>query len=177
MVPSLLVRTASENAGRMTAAAGWRPLPTTQVAIVDEFTLRLSLRPSPSKLWTAGPHRGHIQATNDRIAAEDNGRQRAESSQLISPIGPGVAGPRDPPKLSDREEVTGSNPVAPTILALSRGVVDWHVPGDERDRRRGRFSGLRALPCSTYGGLLAGLSFRTHPAPTQTSTSRMRWSR
>jgi hypothetical protein len=23
----------------MTAAAGWRPLPTTQVAVVDEFTL------------------------------------------------------------------------------------------------------------------------------------------
>jgi hypothetical protein len=29
---------------------------------------------------------------------------------------------------SDTEEVTGSNPVAPTIPALSRGFVDQHVP-------------------------------------------------
>jgi hypothetical protein len=82
----------------------------------------------PSKLGTAGPHRGHIRATNDRTAADNNGHSRPALALLTGHTPPSAAGRRDRSGLSDTEGVTGSNPVAPTIPLLSRAFVDSVVP-------------------------------------------------
>jgi hypothetical protein len=54
---------------------------------------------------TAGPHRGHIRATDDQIAADNNGHHRtaigpAQQASLLP-----TAGRRDSPAVPDTEEV------------------------------------------------------------------------
>ena len=75
------------------------------------------------KLGAAGPYRGHIRTTNDRIAGDNNGHRRpiiCRAHQVHS-----AARRRSPrsPEISDTEEVTGSNSAAPTILYLTMAFV------------------------------------------------------
>jgi hypothetical protein len=55
---------------------------------------------------TAGPHWGHIRATDDQIAADNNGHHRtaigpAQQASLLP-----TAGPRNSPALPDTDELT-----------------------------------------------------------------------
>jgi hypothetical protein len=75
-----------------------------------------------------GPHRGHTRATNDRIAADNNGQHRPTVCR-----GPRAHSPTDrrsprSPEISDTEEDGGSTPPAPTIPTLSRAFEDLFVP-------------------------------------------------
>jgi hypothetical protein len=56
---------------------------------------------------TAGPHRGHIRATNDQIAVDNNGHSRPGIYPAHRSYSPTAAGHRDRRAISDTEEVTG----------------------------------------------------------------------
>jgi hypothetical protein len=73
----------------------------------------------PSKRGTAGPHRGHIGATNDRTAADNNGHSRPAVALFTGHTLPPAAGRRDRSGLSDTEGAGGSTPPAPTTPAVS----------------------------------------------------------
>src|SRR5919107_6171937 len=66
-------------------------------------------RPSPwiepSELGTAGPHRGHIRATNDRIAADNSGHKRSRFFAAHRPHSARRRRSRKRPAVPDTEEV------------------------------------------------------------------------
>ncbi len=72
---------------------------------------------APSKLGTAGPHRGHIRATNDRITADNHGQHRPLIRPAHRAHSPIAAGHRDRPAVPDTEEDGGSTPPASTTPA------------------------------------------------------------
>jgi hypothetical protein len=90
---------------------------------------------APSRLVTRGPHRGHIRATTTGSQRTTSVTTGPGSTQLTRQTSHGAAGRPSSPDLSDTEEVTGSNPVAPTIQPLTSGNAgQLHV--------RGRVGGL-----------------------------------
>jgi hypothetical protein len=79
----------------------------------------------PGRAFQACDRWGHIGATpgprttgSQRTTPVNTGPPSAEVTGLIPPP---AAGRRDPPEISDTEEITGSNPVAPTSKVLASG--------------------------------------------------------
>ena len=66
---------------------------------------------APSKLGTAGATSGPQMTGSQRTTPVNTGPPSAEVTRHTPPP---AAGRRDPPAVPDTEEVTGSNPVAPT---------------------------------------------------------------
>ena len=62
---------------------------------------------------------GHIGATNDRTAADNNGHSRPAVALFTGHTLPPAAGRRDRSGLSDTEGAGGSTPPAPTTPAVS----------------------------------------------------------
>jgi hypothetical protein len=75
-------------------------------------------------LGTAGSHRGHIQATNDRIAADNNGSLAVRFLPVHQHIRPDGAGRRQRPEISDTEEVLRSA-VQTTMLTAGTRPGRW----------------------------------------------------
>ena len=64
---------------------------------------------------------GHIGATSLPSVRDNNGHQRSSNAAAQQPFPASITGHPTTPVLSDTEEVTGSNPVAPTNKALTSG--------------------------------------------------------
>jgi hypothetical protein len=89
-------------------------------------------RDAPSKLGTAGPHRSHIRATNDRITADNSGHLRARISPAHQSDSGRFAGRRNPPRLSDTEERNGGAAKAHADQAAQLGHGTPRSRGDSR---------------------------------------------
>jgi hypothetical protein len=79
-------------------------------------------------------------ATNDRIAADNNGHHRTTTAQFTEQTRPSGAGCRALPRIPDTEEVAGSDPVALTASDRTN-----HVPLVNRPtvaRQTARFRGM-----------------------------------
>jgi hypothetical protein len=81
-----------------------------------------------------GPHRGHIRATNNRIAADNPGHHRPAICPAQPAPSPPTAGRRDSPSLARTEEVRGSNPLTSTPQSPAHRPGGSHPPGRCRSR-------------------------------------------
>jgi hypothetical protein len=86
-----------------------------------EHSQRAARPPHAPRPGHRGPHRGHIRATNDQIAADNHGHHRSGICPGQRQNRPDLAGRHHRLALPDTEEVTGSNPVAPTRHNVSIG--------------------------------------------------------
>jgi hypothetical protein len=80
---------------------------------------RLTFPSSPAA--TLGPQRGHIRATDDRIAGDNHGQHRPAIAQVTGRTPPPTAGRRDPRVLPDTEAVTGASPSASDLRTAACG--------------------------------------------------------
>jgi hypothetical protein len=93
----------------------------------------------PSKLGTAGPHRGHIRATDDRTAADNNGHSRPALALFTGHTPPPAAGRRDRGGLSDTEEAASAGTPCPSWATLGpRTIGDQGSATDNSGRQAPR---------------------------------------